>query len=114
MPELKRRRRAASEPDADSADATQEYSPYVPTFQSACPEDPNAQPTFTNENAWQPDYADDDADIPAPTAEEVFADEALEDPDLYLTEEEQAELRQNHWRLYPASAISSALSRAAR
>ena len=29
MPELKRRRRAASEPDADSADATQEYSPYV-------------------------------------------------------------------------------------
>ena len=44
-------------------------------------------------------YADDDADIPAPTAEEVFADEALEDPDLYLTEEEQAELRQNHWRL---------------
>ena len=32
MPELKRRRRAASEPDADSADATQEYSPYVPTF----------------------------------------------------------------------------------
>ena len=102
MPELKRRRRAASEPDADSADATQEYSPYVPTFQSACPEDPNAQPTFTNENAWQPDYADDDADIPAPTAEEVFADEALEDPDLYLTEEEQAEqaeLRQNHWRL---------------
>ena len=43
--------------------------------------------------------ADDDADIPAPTAEEVFADEALEDPDLYLTEEEQAELRQNHWRL---------------
>ena len=77
MPELKRRRRAASEPDADSADATQEYSPYVPTFQSACPEDPNAQPTFTNENAWQPDYADDDADIPAPTAEEVFADEAL-------------------------------------
>ena len=35
MPELKRRRRAASEPDADSADATQEYSPYVPTFQSA-------------------------------------------------------------------------------
>ena len=99
MPELKRRRRAASEPDADSADATQEYSPYVPTFQSARPEDPNAQPTFTNENAWQPDYADDDADIPAPTAEEVFADEALEDPDLYLTEEEQAELRQNHWRL---------------
>ena len=91
--------RAASEPDADSADATQEYSPYVPTFQSARPEDPNAQPTFTNENAWQPDYADDDADIPAPTAEEVFADEALEDPDLYLTEEEQAELRQNHWRL---------------
>lgn len=83
----------ASEPDADSADATQEYSPYVPTFQSARPEDPNAQPTFTNENAWQPDYADDDADIPAPTAEEVFADEALEDPDLYLTEEEQAELR---------------------
>ena len=78
---------------------TQEYSPYVPTFQSARPEDPNAQPTFTNENAWQPDYADDDADIPAPTAEEVFADEALEDPDLYLTEEEQAELRQNHWRL---------------
>ena len=73
--------------------------PYVPTFQSARPEDPNAQPTFTNENAWQPDYADDDADIPAPTAEEVFADEALEDPDLYLTEEEQAELRQNHWRL---------------
>ena len=58
MPELKRRRRAASEPDADSADATQEYSPYVPTFQSARPEDPNAQPTFTNENAWQPDYAD--------------------------------------------------------
>ena len=99
MPELKRRRRAASEPDADSTDATQEYSPYVPTFQSARPEDPNAQPTFTNENAWQPDYADDDADIPAPTAEEVFADEALEDPDLYLTEEEQAELRQNHWRL---------------
>lgn len=49
MPELKRRRRAASEPDADSADATQEYSPYVPTFQSARPEDPNAQPTFTNE-----------------------------------------------------------------
>ena len=38
MPELKRRRRAASEPDADSADATQEYSPYVPTFQSARPE----------------------------------------------------------------------------
>ena len=37
MPELKRRRRAASEPDADSADATQEYSPYVPTFQSARP-----------------------------------------------------------------------------
>ena len=69
------------------------------TFQSARPEDPNAQPTFTNENAWQPDYAEDDADIPAPTAEEVFADEALEDPDLYLTEEEQAELRQNHWRL---------------
>lgn len=99
MPELKRRRRAASEPDADSADATQEYSPYVPTFQSARPEDPNAQPTFTNESTWQPDYADDDADIPAPTAEEVFADEALEDPDLYLTEEEQAELRQNHWRL---------------
>ena len=64
MPELKRRRRAASEPDADSADATQEYSPYVPTFQSARPEDPNAQPTFTNENAWQPDYAEDDADIP--------------------------------------------------
>ena len=92
MPELKRRRRAASEPDADSADATQEYSPYVPTFQSARPEDPNAQPTFTNESTWQPDYADDDADIPAPTAEEVFADEALEDPDLYLTEEEQAEL----------------------
>ena len=55
MPELKRRRRAASEPDADSADATQEYSPYVPTFQSARPEDPNAQPTFTNESAWQPD-----------------------------------------------------------
>ena len=99
MPELKRRRRAASEPDADSADATQEYSPYVPTFQSARPEDPNAQSTFTNESTWQPDYADDDADIPAPTAEEVFADEALEDPDLYLTEEEQAELRQNHWRL---------------
>ena len=76
MPELKRRRRAASEPDADSADATQEYSPYVPTFQSAPPEDPNAQPTFTNESTWQADYAD-----------------------LYLTEEEQAELRQNHWRL---------------
>ena len=71
MPELKRRRRAASEPDADSADATQEYSPYVPTFQSACPEDPNAQPTFTNENAWQPDYADDDADIPAPVDGQV-------------------------------------------
>ena len=68
MPELKRRRRAASEPDADSTDATQEYSPYVPTFQSARPEDPNAQPTFTNESTWQPDYADDDADIPAPTA----------------------------------------------
>jgi hypothetical protein len=112
MPELKRRRRAASEPDADSADATQEYSPYVPTFQSARPEDPNAQPTFTNENAWQPDYAEDDADIPAPTAEEVFADEALEDPDLYLRS------RRNCGRItgacYPASAISSALSRAAR
>ena len=57
MPELKRRRRAASEPDADSADATQEYSPYVPTFQSARPEDPNAQPTFTNESTWQPDLS---------------------------------------------------------
>lgn len=100
MTELKRRRRAASEQEAESADATQEYSPYVPTFQSAHPEDPNAQPTFTNESAWQPDYEDEyEAEAPAPTAEEVFADEALEDPELYLTEEEQAELRQNHWRL---------------
>ena len=100
MTELKRRRRAASEQKAESADATQEYSPYVPTFQSAHPEDPNVQPTFTNESAWQPDYEDEyEEEAPVPTAEKVFADEALEDPELYLTEEEQTELRQNHWRL---------------
>ena len=99
MPELKRRRRAASEPDADSADATQEYSPYVPTFQSARPEDPNAQPTFTNESTWQPAPVRHPPFRPHTCQRFVFADEALEDPDLYLTEEEQAELRQNHWRL---------------
>lgn len=100
MTEIKRRRRTAPEEEQEQMAATQAYAPYAQPFQSAHPEDPNAQPTFTNESAWMPEYEEDEPpEETAPSADNDFATEIAHDPELYLTEEEQAELRQNHWRL---------------
>ena len=100
MTEIKRRRRAEPEETQEQPEITQPYVPYVQPFQSAHPEDPNAQPTFTNESAWQPTY-DDEQDAPEAALDSTddLAQDIANDPTLYLTEEEQAEMRQNHWRL---------------
>lgn len=62
MTDFKRRRSVpASTPEADytfSSDAplTRPYVPSEQPFSSAAPADPDAQPVFTNEEAWLPDF----------------------------------------------------------
>lgn len=74
------------------ADGTQQlFQPSsVQPFQSAQPEDPDAEITFVNEEAWQPTFD-----------EEEYADEQPEQAEAPLddlTEEEEAEMTRTRWR----------------
>ena len=74
------------------ADGTQQlFQPSsVQPFQSAQPEDPDAEITFVNEEAWQPTFD-----------EEEYADEQPEQAEVPLddlTEEEEAEMSRSRWR----------------
>lgn len=111
MTDFKRRRSVpASTPEADytfSDDAphTRAYVPPEQPFSSAAPADPDAQPVFTNEEAWLPDFDEadsqavlfgdapyDDAEVLPQPAEDAF------DEDM-LTDEELQELHQTRWAL---------------
>lgn len=103
-----KRRRAQPAPEA-----TQSYPTPTAPFQSTVPQNPDAQPVFTNEDAWLPDFSQEEQDIyPADFQNNGDAlDEAnivpdtfddLDDPTFdpdYLTEDELKELHQTRWQL---------------
>ncbi len=104
-----KRRRAHSAPEE-----TQSYPTPMAPFQSAAPQDPDAQPVFTNEEAWLPDFSQEEQEIypadfqnsgdvldeeaAAPDTFDYLDDDPTFDPD-YLTEDERKELRQTRWQL---------------